>query len=193
MSRKAEWSHWASLTACFSPRGIVVCVSSWETRGAPRTTIPETRRRPRGKAGQLRGASPRRGPSRSAEARCERLWPPRLSHEPPVEWQGGARGPPALMFRSPFACSFTVCRGVLVDFKTLRSRRKVWATAPRGRRFWGDTRAFPRTAELSGFVSKACVELWVSRGLCEELCQSGLFAAALHVLSRLLSSRTASK
>ena len=77
------------------------------------TTIPETRRRPRGKAGQLRGASPHRGPSRSAEARCERLRPLRLSHERLEEWQGSARGPPPQMFCSPFASSFTICKGVL--------------------------------------------------------------------------------
>lgn len=56
--------------------------------------------------------------------------------------------------------------------------------------FLGGLRVFPRTAEQSGFISEACFELWISRGLCEELCQSGLSAAALHILRRLCSSRT---
>lgn len=59
--------------------------------------------------------------------------------------------------------------------------------------FLGAHGVLPRTAELSGFISEACFELWISQGLCEELCQSGLSAAALHILRHLLSSGTAGK
>lgn len=85
------------------------------------STIPETQRRPRGKAGQLRGASPHRGPSRLLKPGVSARGPRGVS-------RSGREAPgahPLRCFAHHLHLPLPFAKVFLVDFKTLRSRRKA--------------------------------------------------------------------
>lgn len=128
----------------------------------------------------------------SAEARCERankLADP-TAITPASRGMAGTRPGPtpsdALLTVCIFLCHLQRCSQLILRLSGAEGKcgHNSLRTA-----FLGAHRVFPRTAELSGFISEACFELWSSRGLC----QSGLSAAALHILRHLLSSRTAGR
>lgn len=128
----------------------------------------------------------------SAEARCERankLADPTAITPASCGMAGTRPGPTpsdALLTVCIFLCHLQRCSQLILRLSGAEGKcgHNSLRTA-----FLGAHRVFPRTAELSGFISEACFELWSSRGLC----QSGLSAAALHILRHLLSSRTAGR